>query len=79
MTKQEAIDFINSLEPDIDGRIQFISNETLDAFGSNTRTVNSTKAMMINRLTNNFDDNLYGSFRDKVMTTILSLEVLSLL
>lgn len=74
MTKQEAINFINSLESDIDGRIQFISNEMLDVFGTNTRTVNSTKAMMIDRLTNNFDDNLYGSFRDGVMTTIFSFE-----
>lgn len=77
MIKLEAISFINNLEEDADGKIFFLSIETLDILGPNVRGVHSTKAMMLDRLEHNFDDNLHGSFRDGVLTTIVSMDVLS--
>lgn len=75
MTKQEALEFINGLDQDIDGRIMFISHEIMDDGRTNTRTVNSTKEMSIKRFTESFDDAMHGSFRDGALTTVLSLEI----
>lgn len=74
MVKQKALDFINQLQPDVDGRITFICHEILDGGLSNTRMVNSAKEKMMTRLMNIFDDNLHGYFIDEVQTTIISME-----
>ena len=73
MTKQEAIDFINALQEDSNGRIFFYSYEILDTYEQNRRSVYSTKAMMVDRLTHHFDDSLHGSYRDGRLTTIQSM------
>jgi hypothetical protein len=77
MTKQELITFINTLTADVDGRVTFLLHETLNTQQPNTRTVNGSKERLTTLFADYFDDNLYGHFKDNVMTTILSYENIS--
>ena len=74
MSKQEMITFINNLPENADKRVVFVTNEIMDDGRSNTRTVFTTKEKMLERLSTSFDDNLHGSFRDGMLTTIVSYE-----
>jgi hypothetical protein len=74
MTKQELTTFIQQLEEDENGRVSFTTKEILSDGRNNARTIYAPKQNIITLISNYFDDNLNGHFKDNIMTTILSYE-----
>jgi hypothetical protein len=68
MTKLDLIEAVNNIPSD--KKMVFV--ERLDSGENNNRTMNCSKARIIEILNTYFDDNLHGHVVDERMTTIVS-------
>jgi hypothetical protein len=75
MEKIELLNLITTAPEDEHGRVSLILHELLTDQQNNIRTVYAPKTHLIDLFIDYFDDNLYGHFKDGVMTTIISVEV----